>query len=146
MVSEKCACRPALLKLRLAQSASTCCHSASIRISGLCQYTVCDCEQLRDNFLITAAEQAARASMADPPDSAGVFPCQEGSRINFEWGLGRGLLLAEASSPGAPADTDNGFGAARWYGKVQLPLQPLCILIRTVIQGRAFASTAAVSI
>lgn len=58
--------------------------------------------------------------MADPPDGAGVFPCQEGSRIDFEWGLGRGLLLAEASSSGAPTDTDNGFGAAQWYGKIQL--------------------------
>ena len=57
--------------------------------------------------------------MADPPDAA-VFPCQGGSRIDFEWSFGRGLLLAEASSSGAPTDADNAFGAAQWYGKVQL--------------------------
>ncbi len=49
-----------------------------------------------------------------PEGAAGTsyFPCRPGGQIDFRWGLGRELLLAETSGPTQPAEST--FGAAQW--------------------------------
>lgn len=51
--------------------------------------------------------------MAEPREDI-VFACQGDSRISFEWGLGRELLLAEASTTDAEETSENVIGTVQW--------------------------------
>lgn len=53
--------------------------------------------------------------MVDAAVTTIVFPCREGCRVNFEWGLGKHLLLTEVTPSGGDTHLDSGFGSAQWY-------------------------------
>ena len=55
-----------------------------------------------------------RVYMADASDTGGTFTCHSGSRIDFEWGLGSELLLAEARTSSVEATVENAFGTVQW--------------------------------
>ena len=51
--------------------------------------------------------------MAEAVVSTAAYPCPPGSRLDFQWGFGRELLLADTSSS-STQQAESSFGIAQW--------------------------------
>lgn len=51
--------------------------------------------------------------MADN-QSVSVFPASVGNKIDVQWGMGRGLLLADVTTGTRGQTDDSAFGTAQW--------------------------------
>ena len=78
--------------------------------------------------------------MSEATTETSSFTCRPGCRLDFQWGLGREVLLADIDESSQEQTAEGNFGTAQWSVMAQSPFRMPAWLSQTslVLQGSAF--------